>query len=268
MKQKEIVYGFSDAEINGYVNQTLSNDILQTMETAIQQDADLKKELIRRIHEKRIQEKPQLLLWLAREKAKNALILGLTKRTWAKIAVSMAVLTLSAGTYAVFTRTASDALEGTYNGGQNQMLITIQQALNENEDRDVFANTSPNDILNQALTSYRNKEYKNAEPLFMKMRSALQSEEVDIYVAICRLRIGKFKEARQILYPLLVEKDTDISSFQSAVRWYLSLALVADPQPLHIQLAQQYLQMIPAGNKYKNSADSFLKVIQTTFPAQ
>jgi hypothetical protein len=268
MKQKEIFYGFSDAEINGYVNQTLSNDTLQAMEKAIQQDADLKKELIRRIHEKRIQEQPQLLLWLAREKAENTLIWGLTKQTWAKIAVSIALLTLSAGAYAVFTRGASDSVEDTYNAGQAKMVSFIQQALNENDDRDVFTNTVVNPALNQALIDYRNKEYSKAEPVFFKLRGALQSEELDVYVAVCRLRMGKFKEARHILYPLLVEKDTDQSSFQAAVRWYLSLALVAEPKPMHIESAQQYLKMIPEDNRYKNSADRFLNELQKTFPAK
>lgn len=232
-------YGFTEGDLKGYVERNLSETTRTALEQAIQQYPELKQELIRRIHEHRAIKHANALIWLAQEQDKKLQPPDRTKFVKISIFFSLVFLAVWFG-YGRFMQSNGSKEFDT----KSPHISVVQYALTEKGDRDIFGQNASNGHLNQALEYFRKKEYEKAEPLFMPLRNAVQSDELEIYIAICRLHQRKYSETRQILYPLLAEMNVNNKSFQSAVRWYLSLALLAELQPKYLEVAKQYLAEI------------------------
>jgi tetratricopeptide (TPR) repeat protein len=258
MEKKELFYGFSEVDLDGYVRRTLSKDTLAAMERAIQQHEALKAELVRRIHLYRIRTNPSGLLWLAQLKSQPPAIPNVSKANWVKIGAFITILAILTGAFWLQTAAKKRLFL------QTQRLQTriemVQKALESLPDRDVFGKNTPNGIINQALEYYRNKQYEQAEPFFTKALTVLQGEEeVPVYISICRLHTGHYKEARRILETVQTDEKSDV---QAAIRWYSSLSLLTEIEPEALEKAQQYLQSVADLNEYQIAATELLKSLK------
>jgi tetratricopeptide (TPR) repeat protein len=259
MKKNDLFYGFSEADLEGYVQRNLASDTLDAMEKAIPQHDELKAELMRRIHLHRIQTNLNGLLWLEQYKNQPPTppSKGLWQSTWVKVAASISLLALLTGAY--WFKTTADV--------QNALLAKrveiIQKAMIALPDRKAFGDESPNGMVQQALDYYNHKQYEQAEPLFVKAIPIYPgNEEVNVYIGICRLRLGNYKEARRILEAAVSEEQSNV---QLAIRWYSSLSLLAETKPEALEKARQYLQYLqatPASSEYKPVAIALLEALQ------
>jgi hypothetical protein len=249
-------YGFTEGDLKGYVEQNLSETTRLALEQAIPQYPELKQELIRRIHEHRALKHANALIWLAQERDKKLQPPDGSKFVKISIFFSLIFLAVWFG-YGRFMQSNG----ATDSDTKSPHISTVQHALLEKGDRDIFGQNASNGHLNQALEYFRNKEYKKAEALFIPLRNAVQSDELEIYIAICRLHQGKYSESRQILYPLLADMNVNNKSFQSAVRWYLSLALIAESQPKYVETAQEYLEALANQQMYQPYVTEILSTL-------
>jgi hypothetical protein len=258
--KNELFYGFSEADLTGYVNGKLSKDTLQAMETAIQQYPEFKTALMERIHLDRIRKHPVSLL-LLHEMKQPPTILGMPKPTFIKTA---AALVLAA------TLTTGAVMYKQYRFEEQELNthLFVKKILNEKPNRDVY-NSDLKKIGNRelaiALKYYRNHEYVEAENRFVSLRPQLdapEAEEIGLYIATCRLKRNDYEGAKNILQPLLDEniQTMDNEHFLNAIYWHLALANLADKQ--HVKkgdaAARKYLQSIPKGDEHYHPAQDLL----------
>lgn len=256
MENKELFYGFTEADLDGYVRKTLSKETQQAMDLAIQKHAALKAELIKRIQLYRLLLNPEGFIWLDqfKKRSKRTFIQRAQQSFGFKMALGVSLVALLTGGF-WFQKKTADAR----NQWTAQRVEWIQQALAENPDRNVYSNNTANGALNQAIEYYGNQQYEKAEPLFAQYLTAAQDEEIQVNIAVCRLRTGQFKAARRILEEA---KSGESSDVQSAIRWYLSLALATENRAEATEMIQKYLSEIAERSDFKTSAEAFAKRIK------
>lgn len=139
-------------------------------------------------------------------------------------------------------------------------------------DRGVYGTQmTPDTQLNKALSFYRAKQFREAEPIFNQIRAneTEQTEEMDLYLAVCRLRIGDYKGVRQLLNQGEPDASTQLSLFaqktQMAKNWYLSLAyLASEPTVQNQAKVRELLAKVVQANDadYGEAAQTLLKELK------